>query len=112
MSHVQVESAADRIVPTSLPGEVHWDWDRFHEAIQRSLGRLRDLTRAEEPASWSKPGRTATTAFPLFSYLVFRHLDGGDFDPVVVGVTVKTRPESIEITGDISGEESGYVYFD
>jgi len=44
--------------------------------------------------------------------VVFRHLDGGDFDPVVVGVTVRPGPGSIKITGDISGEESGYVYFD
>jgi hypothetical protein len=73
---------------------------------------LRDSVLAEEPDSGVKAGRTATRAFPLFSYVLFRHLDGGDLDPVIVGVTVKPGTESIKITGDISGEETGYVYFD
>lgn len=60
----------------------------------------------------SKPGRTTTRAFPLFSFVVFPRIAGRDFDPVVVGVTVKPGPESTRITGDISGEESGDLYFD
>src|SRR4051794_13057283 len=102
MSQMRVESAAKLFVPTSSDaGELRWDWDVVHEAIQRSLGRLRDSVQSEGPISVSKPGRTTTPAFPLFSYLVFYHLDDGDFDPVVVGVTVKPGPESIKITGDI-----------
>jgi hypothetical protein len=97
---------------SAIVGERQWDWDRVHEAIQRSLGRLVDSVRSEEPASRWKCGRTATKAFPLFSYLVFYHLDGGDFDPVVVGITLKPGSELIRITGDISGDESGHVYFD
>ena len=67
---------------------------------------------AEEPATVWKAGRTATRAFPLFSYRVFHHLHDIDDDPVVVGLTFTVRDASVRVAGDISGDESGFIYFD
>jgi len=46
------------------------------------------------------------------SYRVFLHLDGDDHDPIVVGISLTPRGDRVQIMGDISGDESGYVYFD
>ncbi len=50
--------------------------------------------------------------FALFSYRVFLHLDGDDHDPIVVGISLTPGGDRVQIMGDISGDESGYVYFD
>jgi hypothetical protein len=43
---------------------------------------------------------------------VFPHLDGDDYDAIVVGITLSRAEDRIQVAGDISGDESGFVYFD
>jgi hypothetical protein len=95
---------------TAAPAALQWDvLDRF---VQDSLSTLTARILAQEPGTVWKAGRTATRAFPLFSYQVFYHLDGDDYDPVVVGLTFTVRDSNVRVAGDISGDESGFVYYD
>jgi hypothetical protein len=88
------------------------DWNIINDVVQGSLSDLTARIRSQEPRTNWKAGRTKTRAFPLFSYRVFYHLDGDDYDPIVVGLTFTERGAEIRIAGDISGDESGFVYFD
>lgn len=88
------------------------DWDLLDRIVQHSLSALTTRVIAQEPAIVWKAGRTSARAFPLFSYRVYYHLDGDDYDPIVVGVTVTTWSANVRVAGDISGDESGFVYFD
>jgi hypothetical protein len=88
------------------------DWDVMDREVQDRLsGLTADVLRQEPRAIW-KAGRTAARAFPLFTYRVFYHLDGNDYDPIVVGVTFTVPGPVVWVTGDISGDETGVVYFD
>jgi hypothetical protein len=88
------------------------DWDVLDRTVQDSLSILTARLLAQEPGLIWKAGRTTTRAFPLFSYRVFYHLDGDDYDPIVVGLTFTVRGAEVRVVGDISGEESGFVYYD
>lgn len=86
-------------------------WDLAHEVVQDALAGLTGWFVRECPAYPWKAGRTSARAFPLFSYRVFyRRTD--DEDPVVVGVTFTETGAGVRVTGDISGEASGTIYFD
>jgi hypothetical protein len=97
--------------PTATPFSAH-DWDALDQIVQGALAALSERVLAREPNSVWKSGRTATRAFPLFTYRVFYHLDGDDYDPIVVGVTFTVRDPEVRVAGDISGDESGFVYYD
>jgi hypothetical protein len=88
------------------------EWDQIHDAIQEVFETLAARILTQEPRASSKAGRNSTRTFALFSYRVFPHLDGDDHDPVVVGISLNPRGDRVQIMGDISGDESGYVYFD
>ncbi len=88
------------------------DWDDIDRLVQDSLSSLTTRILSQEPTTTWKAGRTATRAFPLFSYRVFYHLDGNDYDPIVVGVTFTLRDREVRVAGDISGDETGFVYYD
>lgn len=94
-------------------GTTHtFDWDSIHRAVQEILRTLTNWVLSRAPATLWKSGRSSARAFPLFSYLVFYRLDGNDYDPVIVGVTVSLEGSIARVSGDISGDESGLVYFD
>jgi hypothetical protein len=59
-----------------------------------------------------KSGRTSARAFPLLSYRVFYRSDGDKSDPVIAGVTVTLEGPVARVSGDISGDETGRIYFD
>jgi|GEM_PF-2861716 len=88
------------------------DWDSIHRAVQENLETLTNWLVSRAPALRWKAGRSSARAFPLFSYRVFYRLDGNDYDPVIVGVTVSLEGPIARVSGDISGDESGRVYFD
>ena len=88
------------------------DWDSVHEAIQAGLERLTGLVLDQSREIVWKSGRNSARAFPLFSYRVFYRSDGDDYDPVIAGVTVTLEGSVARVSGDISGDESGSVYFD
>jgi hypothetical protein len=88
------------------------DWDPIHEMVQEVFQSLAGRIHAQEPDTSSKAGRTATRGFALFAYRVFEHLDGKEADSVVVGISFTPKHDRVQIAGDISGDESGYIYFD
>jgi len=88
------------------------DWNHIHDVIQEVFEALAARVLAQEPRASSKAGRSSTRTFALLSYRVFLHLDGDDHDPIVVGISLTPRGDRVQIMGDISGDESGYVYFD
>ncbi len=89
-----------------------FDWDSIHRAVQEILETLTSWVLSRAPATAWKSGRSSARAFPLFSYRVFYRLDGNDYDPVIVGITVSLEGPIARVSGDISGDESGRVYFD
>lgn len=88
------------------------DWQAVHEVIQRTMTQLTEQVLANRPQTTWKSGRNATRAFPLLSYTVFHRSSADDEDPVIVGITVAPEGTTARISGDISGDESGRVYFD
>ncbi len=88
------------------------DWDFIDRAVQDALETLTSWLVSRAPALRWKTGRSSARAFPLFSYRIFYRLDGDDYDPVIVGVTVFLDGSMARVCGDISGDESGCVYFD
>jgi hypothetical protein len=88
------------------------DWDRVHEVVQGVLGEMaRDVER-RWPEIGSRPGRTTTRRFPLFSFRTFFTKVDRGADPVVVGLDFKPEADGVRVRGDISGEESGRVWYD
>ena len=96
--------------PSGVTEEVKWD--SVHEVIQKHLERLRRLVLVQFPETVWKSGRNSARAFPLLSYRVFYRFDGDNYDPVIAGVTVTQEGPLARVSGDISGEESGRIYFD
>ncbi|QEH38310.1 hypothetical protein OJF2_69110 [Aquisphaera giovannonii] len=117
MNRTIASTAGESTLHGTVPGgpgtdPLSWDWDRLHDLVQQRLGRLRQGVLAEEPAARCEVGRTSTPGFPLFSCLAFYHLDGGDFDPIVAGLTIFRPAGDVRVEGELSGDESGHVYFD
>jgi hypothetical protein len=88
------------------------DWDAVHEAVQDILSKLAEHLLAAVPGAKWKAGRAGDPRFPLFSYQVYYHLDGDDYDPIVVGVDFAREGFAVRVSGDISGDETGHIYFD
>lgn len=88
------------------------DWDALDREVQDTLSRLTARVLAQQPEATWKAGRTTARAFALFTYRVFYRLDGNDDDPVVVGVTFAVCDAKVRVAGDVSGDESGFVYYD
>ncbi|MDR3619084.1 MAG: hypothetical protein P4L85_07005 [Paludisphaera borealis] len=88
------------------------DWERIHADVQEALEGLRVRVSAAAPGSLSRPGRTSAPAFALFSYRVFYRADVDEDDPILVGVTIQDQGSSYRVAGDVSGEESGRIYFE
>lgn len=84
-----------------------FDWDSIHRAVQEILGTLTSWVLSRAPATAWKSGRSSARAFPLISYRVFYRLDGNDYDPVIVGVTVSLEGSIARVSGDISGTSLG-----
>jgi hypothetical protein len=96
--------------PSGVTEEVKWD--SVHEVIQEGLERLTRLVLDRSQQTVWKSGRTSARAFPLLSYRVFYRSDGDNYDPVIAGVTLTLEGPLARVSGDISGEESGRIYFD
>ena len=106
VSDIQVLS----LPPSGVTEEVKWD--SVHEEIQEHLERLTRLVLVQSPQTVWKSGRNSARAFPLLSYRVFYRSDGDNYDPIIADVTVTQEGPLAWVSGDISGEESGRIYFD
>ena len=85
----------------------------FQAKVGRSVSPKWPIESATEgPAISSRGGRTSTQRFPLFSYRTFQTAAEPEADAVVVGVDFQEQEQGISIRGDISGEESGRVFFE
>lgn len=96
--------------PTGLTERL--DWDSIHVGIQEGLERLTQLVLAKSPQAAWKSGRNAARALPLLSYRVFYRSDGDDYDPVIASVAITLEGPVARVSGDISGDETGRIYFD
>jgi hypothetical protein len=96
----------------SSPPQISFDWNPIHAAVQEGFEKLASRILDQEPEASSKAARCSTRSFALFSYRVFPHLDGNDYDPIVIGISFAPTDDRVRIMGDISGDESGFVYFD
>jgi hypothetical protein len=101
-----------RLGPQPLGNKKSIDWGEVHTATQVALEPLWKRIVEVHPEAVAKVGRTSSRSFPLFTYQTYFRLDGDDYDPVIVGVGFDPAGEEIVVSGDISGEESGDVYFD
>jgi hypothetical protein len=97
--------------PAETPGLSPADWDRVHELVQHLLGELAQAVARQCPQVVSRPGRTTTQRFPLFSYRTFSRADREGAEAIVAGVDFKPEAGGLRVFGDISGEESGQVYY-
>ncbi|MEO6811330.1 MAG: hypothetical protein ABI353_19640, partial [Isosphaeraceae bacterium] len=64
------------------------------------------------PSARWRSGRASSRAFQLFGYRTFFHLEFEDNESIVVGVTCVERGPVVQISGDISREETGSIAFD
>ena len=87
------------------------NWDIVHAVVQDALAPLPGWIAEACPGVRWWPGRSTARAFHLFSYRTFSR-DDDIGDPVVVGVVFAGSGTGIRISGDISGEETGRVYYD
>jgi hypothetical protein len=90
------------------------DWDLVYEAIQAIFEPMAEAIHRRRPDTRSRANRAAAHAFFLFAYRVFDVPMDHAIDPVVVGVEFAPAPTNggVLVRGDISGEESGRIYFE
>ena len=88
------------------------DWAGIDRAVQAALAGLVKRLRARIPGLKWKVHSYRSTFIKLASYAIFYHADGDDFDPIYVGLSISGEDSPIRISGDISGDETGHVYFD
>jgi hypothetical protein len=88
------------------------DWEIVDEAIQEKLSRLTERVMQLLPNLVWRAGSHSARHISLSSYRIFDRLDGDDFDPVYAGITIVEVNGMMRIAGDISGEETGRIYFD
>src|SRR5436305_396528 len=98
--------------PNGAPGLTAAEWDHIHEAVQQFLAQMARQVSEEGSAISSRGGRTSTQRFPLFSYRTFQTAAEPEADAVLVGVDFQAQEQGVSIRGDISGEETGHVFFD
>lgn len=85
--------------------------DALHNDVQSVLTRLDALVREDFPGLQVVDGKTSGQAFELFSYRTYS-INGDESDPFVAGVTVRTVNDCFQVTGDISSESNGDVYYE
>jgi len=88
------------------------DWDHIHEKVQEVFAEMARRVGERWPTISSRGGRTSTQRFPLFSYRTFQTTAQAEADAVVVGLDFQPQEQCVSIRGDISGEETGHVFFD
>lgn len=102
-----VPSDADLVGLMKAPMPV--DLNLTHKGIQTTLTTLH-RTPGLPSTLVSRPGRTSTGVFPLFSYLSFRNSAEPDREALVAGVLIKQLDrDQHELTADLCGEESGTI---
>jgi hypothetical protein len=100
------------VADDSAPGRSEVDWQAVDRAVQEGLARLTVRVAGAIPTlSWKSNSYNARF-IALCSYRIFERLDGGDFDPIYAGMTFVLEDGKVRISGDISGEETGHIYFD
>jgi hypothetical protein len=88
------------------------DWEMINSVVQEKLSRLTDQIVLLIPNLVWKSGSHRARHILLSSYRLFYRLDGDDFDPVYAGISFFEEDGNIRVSGDLSGSESGRVYFD
>ena len=94
------------------PGGTPVDWDAVHAAVQEILAHMDSGLAESGMPIRSHAGRTAASAFALFSYRSFDLQGDDEQDPVVVGITFVAGPDGIRVSGDISHEETGEILYE
>jgi hypothetical protein len=95
-----------------VSGRSEIDWDIINRAIQEKLSQLTERVTHSIPNLMWKSGSHSARCIALSSYRIYDQLDGDDFDPVYAGITIVEGDGVVRISGDISGEETGHIYFD
>jgi hypothetical protein len=93
-------------------GRSEIDWDIINKAIQENLSRLTErVTRLIPNLEWRSGSHRARNIL-LSSYRIYDHLYGDDYDPVYAGITIIENDGFVRVSGDISGDETGQIFFD
>jgi hypothetical protein len=88
------------------------DWDRVDQVAQAAFSGLTQRVLASQPGLEWKAKSYQSKFIKLATYRIFNRADRDDFDPIYVGITLHEVGSGIRISGDISGDETGHVYFD
>jgi hypothetical protein len=90
------------------------DWNQVNRIVQREFRTLAGEVRRRWPHIRARAGRTSGRVFFLFAYCTFDVPEDHGIDPVVVGINFGPTPHggAVVVQGDISGEESGKVYYE
>ena len=87
------------------------DWNAIHDSVVQVLASVSETIEAlGVPLVW-RIGRTSSPTCPLYSYLAFDRPQQENEESIIVGVAFVEDGPKIRVNGDISGEESGSVYF-
>ena len=95
-----------------VPNRSGIDWDIIDLVIQEKLSTLTERVGRLIPNLVWRSGSHRARHIALSSYRIYDHLGGEDTDPIYAGVTIVEEDGTVRISGDISGEESGRIYFD
>src|SRR3989442_12493265 len=105
----EVSAARPRHAKGQQAGAI--DWDAIHNSVQRILAPIDQSVMESFPSCQVQPGASGGKNLPLFSFRVYR-LSQADIEPIVVGVSFERMDSTIRVNGDISGEESGTIYYE
>jgi hypothetical protein len=86
------------------------DWDLIHRTVQDSLALFDARIANACPDCQVESLATRTLRFALFSHRAYQASE--DSERLIAGVLFEEVDSKIRISGDVSGEESGKVYFD
>lgn len=86
-------------------------WGQVDAEIQAALDGLWVEIASSTPGTLSRPGRTKSAMFPLFTYRIFYRGDLDEDDPVVAGIEIKDEGHSFRVSADIGSEESGKTLY-
>lgn len=92
--------------------DVATDWDAVDREIRAAFAALARRVQTRVPGLRWKWNSYRSSSIKLASYAIFYRADGDDFDPIYVGLTVSAKDSRVRVSGDISGDESGQIYFD
>ena len=99
-------------VDDQTPGRPEIDWEAIHQVIEEKLASLTRRVADLIPHLTWRAGSYRARHVALSCYRTFGHLDGNDLDPVYAGLTIVEEDGRLRVSGDISGEESGRIFFD